>query len=126
METKIKFTTWALCAFTFCCVGTWLAAQSPIPAKEELVKPAVPEKRFSAYWVRNFQARASSPTEGTYYLELIPYNPETGEMDESSPKEFRGDLWELVRGVPKAAQAMGAVFLAVPAIEEWMDKEKDE
>jgi hypothetical protein len=121
MKSKLKITTWALCAFTLCCFGTWLAAQSPIPAKEELVKPAVPEKRFPAYWVRNFQARASSPTEGTYYLELIPYNPETGELDHSSPKELSGSLWELTKEVPEAAQAMGAVFVAVPAIEKWID-----
>ena len=97
------------------------SAQAPIPAKEVIVKPAVPEKRFSAYWVRNFQARATSPTEGTYYLEVIPYNPETGELDHSAPKEFSGDLWELTKEVPAAAQAMGAVFVAVPAIEKWID-----
>lgn len=97
------------------------SAQAPIPAKEVIVKPAVPEKRFSAYWVRNFQARATSLTEGTYYLEVIPYNPETGELDHSAPKEFSGSLWELTSEVPEAAQAMGAVFIAVPAIEKWID-----
>tara|TARA_R110000868_G_scaffold269708_2_gene529118 strand:+ start:5960 stop:6412 length:453 start_codon:yes stop_codon:yes gene_type:complete len=114
-------TLWAIVTLSLCAGGTYLAAQSPIPAKEVIVKPAVPEKRFSAYWVRNFQARATSPTEGTYYLEVIPYNPETGELDHSAPKEFSGDLWELTKEVPEAAQAMGAVFVAVPAIEKWID-----
>ena len=120
MKTTLKTTTWAIAAFTLCCAGTWLAAQSPIPAKEAIVKSATAEKVYESYWVRNFQVRATSATEGTFYIELVPYNATSGEIDQSSPIEYSGDLWELMGAKASAAQAMGAVNAAIPDVEAFV------
>ncbi|MGA0207450.1 MAG: hypothetical protein ACO3LT_06630 [Ilumatobacteraceae bacterium] len=97
-------------------------AQNPIPAKEPIVVPAVAEKTYSSYWVRNLSVRATSPTDGTFYVELLPYDPATGEIDQSRPKELRGDLWALIGAKPEAGAAMQAVFTAVPKIEAFVDE----
>jgi hypothetical protein len=125
MKKNILVTLIAVTSLASLSLLTFSLAQDPIPAKEELVKPATVEKRFSSYWVRNFQVRASSPTEkGTFYIELLPYNAETKEVDATNPKELQGDLWELVSGSPKSAVALGAVFAAVPEIEAFIDAQK--
>jgi hypothetical protein len=127
MDTKIKITTWAIAAFTLCCAATWLAAQSPIPAKEAYTKAATAEKTYASYWVRNFQVRATSATEGTFYIEVIPYDATTGELDQSAPTEYSGNLWELMGAKPSAAQAMGAVNAAIPDVEAFvLAKQADE
>jgi len=97
-------------------------AQNPIPAKEALVVPAVPEKSYSSYWVRNLSVRSTSPTDGTFYVELLPYDPATGDIDQSRPKELRGDLWALIGAKAEAGAAMQAVFAAVPKIEAFVDE----
>ena len=97
-------------------------AQNPIPAKEPIVVPAVPEKSYSSYWVRNLSVRSTSPTDGQFYVELLPYDPATGDIDQSRPKELRGDLWALIGAKAEAGAAMQAVFAAVPKIEAFVDE----
>lgn len=103
-------------------LGSYLIAQDPIPAKEELVIPAEPEKRFPAYWVRNLQVRATSATDGQFYLELLPYDPTSGAVDPTRVKELRGDLWQLIASKNEAGVAMRAIFAAVPKIEEYLEE----
>jgi hypothetical protein len=120
MKTKITITTWAIAAFIHCCAVTWLAAQSLIPAKEVYTKAATAEKTYASYWVRNFQVRSTSATEGTFYIEVIPYDATTGELDQSAPIEYSGNLWELMGAKPSAAKAMGAVNAAIPDVEAFV------
>lgn len=109
----------AIVTLSLCAGGTYLAAQSPIPAKEITVKSATEEKTYESYWIRNFQVRATTPTDGTFYIELLPYNATTGEIDQTSTIEYKGDLWDLIGAKASAAQAMGAVNAAIPDVEDY-------
>ena len=101
-----------------------------IPASTVHIVPAVstPEKVFAHTWVRHFEVRSYGVDQQSYiYIELVPYNEDTGEIDHSNPREIRLPLWALINHVddwenpaPNAAAiAMGAVFAAIPWIEEY-------
>lgn len=92
----------------------------PIPAPTPTIVPATAEKTFAAEWVRNFAVRATSPIDGSLYLELCPFDDPSKEILHGQPREIRADLWDIVANVPEAAAAMTAVFAAIPAIDAYL------
>lgn len=85
------------------------------------VLEAVPERTFPHWWVLRLNVTSTSPEEGTLYMELLPYNKETGDRCFTHPRIIQLPLWQVVANVPEALDAMHGVFGAVPAIVAYDD-----
>lgn len=91
-----------------------------IPAINPVVIPATEEKVYPHTWVRNLQVRSHGvDTESSLYVELVPYDASTGEIDHGHPREIRIPFWGAMNTVPEAQSAMHAVFAAIPALESY-------
>ena len=98
-----------------------------IPNKKPLTVPASAEKEFPHVWIRSIKVAAPSQERGGLEIKTLPYNAETGEIADVHPTTLSsGELWRAVAEVPEVAQAMGAIFAAVPAFEAWLDKRTED
>jgi hypothetical protein len=98
-----------------------------IPNKNPLTVPASEEKQFNSLWISELRIYAPTTTTGGVSLTLTPFNEKTGEI---APPEMIetiviSDLWALIAEVPEVAAAMGAVFAAVPAIQDYNEPQED-
>ena len=102
----------------------------PIPT-DPVTKEAIPEKVFTAAWIKDFAIRTPKMGEGSLYLETIGYDPADGSTDPSVViNEIREPLWEIVAGVPEAAAVMNAFLQgmesAIPAILAYIEERDTE
>jgi len=96
-----------------------MAIPNPNPV---VIPPVTEEKTYPHLWITNMRVRSPSLTSGSFMLEICPYNGETGEILNTDSKRIFFDLWDAVRDVPEAAQAMQAVFNSVPHILAWLER----
>lgn len=89
----------------------------PIPLPEVYTVAATEEKTYESIWILDLSVNARSEAESPeafIYINYCPYNATTGERQIEASKEITLPLWELVHTYPSVAQALGAVYLAVP------------
>jgi hypothetical protein len=86
----------------------------------------VASKDFPHLWLYNIRVHAPSVTTGSITIETLPYNSETQEIGSGSNMVAiqTDDLWNAVNEVPEAAQAMGAIFMAIEPLRAWIEEQK--
>lgn len=93
-----------------------------IENKDPLIIPAQEEKVYDLFWVSEMKVTIPSNTSGSISFRYIPYSSSTGEQASSEhAKVMNIPLWEVVKDVPVAALAMGAVLSSFVDIKQWQD-----
>jgi len=97
-----------------------------IPNRIPLTVPATAAKEFPHIWIRSIKVAAPSQDRGGFEIKTVPYNAVAGEIADVHPTTLSSsELWRAVAEVPEVAQAMGAIFAAVPALEAWLLTQED-
>ena len=96
-----------------------------IPKTQPLTVPATAAKEYPHIWLRTIKVLTPSAERGTIEIQSRPYNAETGEIADGPTETISCSAWEAAANVPEVALAMGAIFAAVPALEEWVAKSAD-
>lgn len=88
-----------------------------------VVIPPQPEKTFPHLWLSDIIVSAPSTSEGMIYIKTLPYNQESKTIGSPNDQVIlqTHDLWKAVNEVPEVAQAMGAIFLAVEPLRNWIN-----
>ena len=98
-----------------------------IPNNTPLTVPASAEKTFPHLWIQSIKVAAPNQNRGGLEIKTVPYNAETGEIADANPTTLSSSkLWQAVAEVPEVAQAMDAIFAAVPALEAWLEEQNNE
>lgn len=94
-----------------------------IPNTQPVVIPASEEKTFPHLWIKRISINSPNSSEGQLAISTVPYNADTGEIADVEPTVIRSnELWAVINNVPEAAQAMGAIFNAVPYLTAWLEE----
>jgi len=97
----------------------------PVPLDKPVVTPAIKAKEYGFKFFTDFAVSAKSGAEGDIFIRSVPLS-EDGELLQSQPTETRCPLWTAAASIPEAAAAMEAVMKALPLIEVWAAKAKEE
>ena len=97
-----------------------------ITSKTPLTIPATAAKEYPHIWLRTIKVLTPSAERGTIEIQSRPYNGETGEIADGPTETISCSAWEAAANVPEVALAMGAIFAAVPALEEWVAAQEEE
>ena len=97
-----------------------------ITNKSPLTVPATAAKEFPHIWLRTIKVLTPSAERGTIEIQSRPYNGETGEIADGPTETISCSAWEAAANVPEVALAMGAIFEAVPALEEWVAAQEED
>ncbi len=99
----------------------------PITKDTPVVIPAKSKKTLPHTWISQMNIDAVNDSKGHLFIQLVPYDADSDEdPDRDLAKGMQLKLWDVVNDVPKAADAMQAIFDAIPAIEAYYDLKQKE
>ena len=86
-----------------------------------VIIPPVEEKTFPDLWIYSINIIAPTTTSGRVQIDLLPYSSDRQEIYPGNHQILStDDLWSAINEVPEVAQAMGAIFLAIDPLKQWL------
>lgn len=91
-----------------------------------VVIPPQPEQVFPHLWLTDIIVASNKTTEGSIYIQTLPYNQETQTIGNRTDAAViqTNDLWKAVNEVPEVAAAMIAIFEAVEPLRAWINSQQ--
>lgn len=97
-----------------------------ITNENPVVIEPVEAKTYPDLWIYGINILAPTTTSGRLQIDLLPYNSDKQDIYPGNHETITTDeLWSAVVEVPEVAQAMFAIFQAVPALRSWIKKKEE-